>query len=151
MQEVVAGFEHRPDLTGLPPEDVERITSLLPLDLDIELAGTHIRCGTGPVECGMHFLLPSTASVSKCRGKYHVPGLFSAKFWRVRIACRSEEYWRRRSQKRWKNCMVSSHGNSWKQLYFECNLQDTLEQFDPTVSVVDELRRCASRVEMSLQ
>jgi len=36
---------------------------------------------------------------------------------------------------------VAAHGGSWKQLYFEQNLQDTLESFDPTVSVLDELRR----------
>jgi len=96
IQVVVQNFEKDPDLSGLPAEDVEEITSRLPLDLDIELAGTCIS---------------------------------------------NEEYWRRRSQKRWRNCDPTAHGQSWKQLYFELNLQDTLEIFDPAASVVDELRR----------
>ena len=52
LQVVVQNFEKDPDLSGLPAEDVEEITSRLPLDLDIELAGTCIRCGKGPRRSG---------------------------------------------------------------------------------------------------
>lgn len=36
---------------------------------------------------------------------------------------------------------VLGHAMSWKQLYFERNLQDVLEQFDPATSDLDQLRR----------
>mmetsp|Transcript_35781 Transcript_35781/g.91372 ORF Transcript_35781/g.91372 Transcript_35781/m.91372 type:complete len:103 (+) Transcript_35781:141-449(+) len=39
-----------------------------------------------------------------------------------------ESYWARRSNARWKNCEVTAHGNSWRQLYFERNLECCLEQ-----------------------
>lgn len=52
-----------------------------------------------------------------------------------------EDYWRRRACARWKNCEVSAHGNSWRQLYFERNLQDVLEQFDVSTSDITALRR----------
>mmetsp|Transcript_14515 Transcript_14515/g.31579 ORF Transcript_14515/g.31579 Transcript_14515/m.31579 type:complete len:396 (+) Transcript_14515:216-1403(+) len=52
-----------------------------------------------------------------------------------------EDYWKRRSSARWKNCEVATHGNSWKQLYFERNLQDAIEQYDPAVNDMDALRR----------
>ena len=42
-----------------------------------------------------------------------------------------ENYWRRRSTKRWRNLEVGQHGGSWKQLYFERNLAEALEKFDP--------------------
>jgi len=38
------------------------------------------------------------------------------------------EYWERRSCARWRNCDPAAHGQSWKQLYFERNLQEALEQ-----------------------
>jgi hypothetical protein len=38
-----------------------------------------------------------------------------------------EDYWRRRSCARWRNCDTVGHGRSWKQLYFERNLQEALE------------------------
>lgn len=38
-----------------------------------------------------------------------------------------EEYWRRRACARWRNCDPCAHGRSWKQLYFERNLQEALE------------------------
>ena len=39
-----------------------------------------------------------------------------------------EDYWKRRSRRRWRNLEIVEHGNSWKQLYFERNLADTLER-----------------------
>ena len=39
-----------------------------------------------------------------------------------------ESYWERRSKARWTNCDVLKHGGSFKQLYFERNLQDTIEE-----------------------
>ncbi|MEW5310530.1 MAG: hypothetical protein WDW38_002319 [Sanguina aurantia] len=52
-----------------------------------------------------------------------------------------EKYWKRRGCARWKNCEVFAHGNSWKQLYFERNLQDVLEMFDMNYSDLNELKR----------
>ncbi|GIL85252.1 hypothetical protein Vretimale_10770 [Volvox reticuliferus] len=52
-----------------------------------------------------------------------------------------EDYWRRRSQARWKNCEVAAHGYSWKQLFFERNLQEFLEQYDPSVTDLSSLKR----------
>eukprot|EP00798_Chlamydomonas_sp_ICE-L_P006722 gene6722-3393_t len=52
-----------------------------------------------------------------------------------------EDYWRRRSCARWRSCESTAHGYSWKQLYFERNLQDALEQFDPEINSMDQLRR----------
>lgn len=42
-----------------------------------------------------------------------------------------EGYWKRCSLARWDNCQISDHGSSWKRLYFERNLTDFLEAFDP--------------------
>lgn len=39
-----------------------------------------------------------------------------------------EAYWKRRACSRWRNCMVTPHGGSWKQLYMEQNLQEALER-----------------------
>lgn len=39
-----------------------------------------------------------------------------------------ESYWQRRSAARWKNCDPLPHGQSWKQLYMERNLQEAIEQ-----------------------
>jgi hypothetical protein len=39
-----------------------------------------------------------------------------------------ESYWQRRSAARWKNCDTLPHGQSWKQLYMERNLQEAIEQ-----------------------
>jgi hypothetical protein len=40
----------------------------------------------------------------------------------------NEIYWKLRSQARWTNCDPSKHGDSYKQLFFERNLQDVLEE-----------------------
>lgn len=53
----------------------------------------------------------------------------------------SERYWARRASARWRNCLVDAHGKSWKQLYFERNLEDALEQFNVATSNVHILRR----------
>lgn len=53
----------------------------------------------------------------------------------------NESYWRRRSQARWENCDIAGHGRSWKQLYFEKNIEDALETFDPESSDISQLRR----------
>jgi hypothetical protein len=41
----------------------------------------------------------------------------------------NENYWKLRSQARWTNCDSAKHGCSYKQLFFERNLQDTLEEW----------------------
>lgn len=52
-----------------------------------------------------------------------------------------EDYWKRRSQARWKNCEVAAHGYSWKQLFFERNLQEALEQYDPSATDLNSMKR----------
>eukprot|EP00199_Chlamydomonas_sp_CCMP681_P001676 CAMPEP_0119112800 /NCGR_PEP_ID=MMETSP1180-20130426/41743_1 /TAXON_ID=3052 ORGANISM="Chlamydomonas cf sp, Strain CCMP681" /NCGR_SAMPLE_ID=MMETSP1180 /ASSEMBLY_ACC=CAM_ASM_000741 /LENGTH=347 /DNA_ID=CAMNT_0007100509 /DNA_START=54 /DNA_END=1097 /DNA_ORIENTATION=+ len=52
-----------------------------------------------------------------------------------------EDYWKRRCNARWKNLEVSAHGMAFKQLYFERNLQDSIELYDPTLSAESDLRR----------
>lgn len=44
-------------------------------------------------------------------------------------AISDEAYWKHRSQSRWTNCDANKHGGSFKQLYFERNLQDTIEEY----------------------
>ena len=52
-----------------------------------------------------------------------------------------ESYWQRRSNARWRNCDCEAHGGSWKQLYFERNLEHALERFDPATSDAEGLQR----------
>ncbi|KAG1660164.1 hypothetical protein FOA52_005264 [Chlamydomonas sp. UWO 241] len=52
-----------------------------------------------------------------------------------------EDYWRRRCCSRWSNLEVTAHASSWKQLYFERNLEDVLEQYDPAVNALEDMRR----------
>mmetsp|Transcript_18993 Transcript_18993/g.22727 ORF Transcript_18993/g.22727 Transcript_18993/m.22727 type:complete len:422 (+) Transcript_18993:101-1366(+) len=52
-----------------------------------------------------------------------------------------ETYWKRRSCARWKNCQVAAHGGSWKQLYFERNMENALERYDPATTELNSLQR----------
>ena len=52
-----------------------------------------------------------------------------------------EGYWKRSALARWDNCQISSHGSSWKRLYFERNLSDFLELFDPKLHDTEDLTR----------
>jgi len=52
-----------------------------------------------------------------------------------------EGYWKRCSTERWDNCQISDHGSSWKRCYFERNLTDFLESFDPLKMDTEELTR----------
>ena len=52
-----------------------------------------------------------------------------------------EDYWRKRALHRWSKCEISGHGSSWKQLYFEKYIEETIERFDPLLSDIDDLRR----------
>ena len=52
-----------------------------------------------------------------------------------------EDYWKRRSLSRWKKVHTASHGNSWKQTYFEKNLQENIECFDPVTTELVSLER----------
>ena len=54
---------------------------------------------------------------------------------------RDEDYWKRRSLSRWKKVHTASHGNSWKQTYFEKNLQENIECFDPVTTELVSLER----------
>jgi len=52
-----------------------------------------------------------------------------------------ESYWKRRACLRWKSADFIPHGRSWKQLYFERNLEGALEAYDPTSGDPVELKR----------
>ena len=52
-----------------------------------------------------------------------------------------EPYWQRCASARWDNCQISDHGSSWKRLYFERNLADFLESFDPKTQDTEDLTR----------
>ena len=52
-----------------------------------------------------------------------------------------EGYWKRCSVERWDNCQISDHGSSWKRCFFERNLADFLEAFDPDKQDTEELTR----------
>ena len=52
-----------------------------------------------------------------------------------------EDYWKRRSLSRLKKVHTASHGNSWKQTYFEKNLQENIECFDPVTTDLVSLER----------
>ena len=52
-----------------------------------------------------------------------------------------EGYWKRCATNRWENCTISEHGSSWKRCYFEKNLTDFLETFDPLKTDTEELMR----------
>ncbi|KAJ3322658.1 T-complex-associated testis-expressed protein 1 [Boothiomyces sp. JEL0866] len=43
-----------------------------------------------------------------------------------------EDYWKRRSKARFIYASVTSHGNSWKRLFFELHLKDVIEKFTPS-------------------
>ncbi|KAH7298575.1 hypothetical protein KP509_25G050000 [Ceratopteris richardii] len=65
-----------------------------------------------------------------------------------------EEYWKKRALLKWKKCDTSNHGRSWKQLFFECNLADALENFDPTLedwSGLKELMETSKRFVHNLE
>lgn len=53
----------------------------------------------------------------------------------------SEEYWKRCcvDGKKWTNCLLSEHGFNWKQLFFEKNLQELLETYDPKLQTLESL------------
>lgn len=57
------------------------------------------------------------------------------------IHVHSEAFWKRccLESKNWNDCVLSEHGFSWKQAYFERNLQSILENFDTKVRSEDEL------------
>jgi len=53
-----------------------------------------------------------------------------------------EGFWKRCATQRWDNCEISAHGSSWKRCYFERNLAEFLETFDPrTGQETEELTR----------
>jgi len=52
-----------------------------------------------------------------------------------------EGYWKRCALQRWDNCQIVDHGSSWKRLYFERNLADFLELFDPAKMDTEDLTR----------
>ena len=52
-----------------------------------------------------------------------------------------EGYWKRCATARWDNCTIADHGSSWKRLYFERNLSDFLESFDPKLQDTEDLTR----------
>ena len=49
-----------------------------------------------------------------------------------------EDYWQRRARGRWENPETVDHGRSWKQLYFERNLQEAIEAHVAKASTSEE-------------
>ena len=49
-----------------------------------------------------------------------------------------EDYWQRRAEGRWENPETVDHGRSWKQLYFERNLQEAIEAHVAKASTSEE-------------
>lgn len=45
-----------------------------------------------------------------------------------------EGYWKRCCQSRWTVCDASDYGNSWKRMFFERHLENTIEHFIPDVT-----------------
>ena len=87
---IAQNFSNRPTLRGIPTRFVDRVTTLLPTTLPLDVTGPLID---------------------------------------------DEPYWQRCAAARWDNCQISDHGSSWKRLYFERNLADFLEAFDPKKQV----------------
>jgi len=52
-----------------------------------------------------------------------------------------ESYWRRCAMQKWQNYIVSNHGHSWKQLFFERSCEEELEAFDGTLQAQEEVTR----------
>jgi hypothetical protein len=52
-----------------------------------------------------------------------------------------EGYWKRCATARWDNCEISAHGSSWKRCYFERNLAEFLENFNPIKQDTEDLTR----------
>jgi len=52
-----------------------------------------------------------------------------------------EGYWKRCATARWDNCQISDHGSSWKRCYFERNLSEFLEYFNPVKQDTEDLTR----------
>ncbi|XP_062518832.1 dynein regulatory complex subunit 5-like [Corticium candelabrum] len=50
-----------------------------------------------------------------------------------------EGFWQRSCKSRWEVCDVSNHGNSWKRMFFERNLQGLIENFVPEATDPKEL------------
>lgn len=53
----------------------------------------------------------------------------------------NENYWKRCCIARfgWQNCNLDEHGLLWKQMYFEKELQEKLEDFDPLTEEIEEI------------
>ncbi|KAL2651094.1 hypothetical protein R1flu_019222 [Riccia fluitans] len=60
-----------------------------------------------------------------------------------------EAYWKRRVQVRWRNCDIVAHGRSWKQTFFERNLQEALERSRSVLPISSGVKclmaNCAAR------
>lgn len=50
-----------------------------------------------------------------------------------------ESYWERCCRTRWGLCDISEHDGSWKTMYFERNVQETIEKFVPEASDQNDL------------
>ena len=98
-------------------------------------------------ECGA--LVEAAATRQRRKEGGAVP---PAEFWqslrRLRVRRRAplssdEAYWERccMAREEWQPCRVADYGRSWKRLYFERNLTDFLEAFDPDQQDTEELTR----------
>ena len=132
MDVVAANFEQKPTFGALPAKDVKNIVNLLSLDLPLELVGTvSPRPPPSPLQTSHHLHLEHRKGADD-------GGLDAA--W-GRAADRRRGLLAERALHRWSKCEISGHGSSWKQLYFEKYIEETIERFDPLLSDIDDLRR----------
>ncbi|ESN93843.1 hypothetical protein HELRODRAFT_88074 [Helobdella robusta] len=59
--------------------------------------------------------------------------------WVTTDVVKDDEYWKRKCRARWRTSDSKEHRNSWKATYMEMNMQETLEQFVPSVSDLNDL------------
>jgi len=62
-----------------------------------------------------------------------------------------EEYWKRCAQHKYENCQLAQHGNSWKQLYCEKYIKEVVEEYDPAVSDLGELKKLLSALQSRIR
>lgn len=66
-------------------------------------------------------------------------------------AIESDEYWERRAKENWANVLLASHGNSWKQLYFERIVQDTVESGELDMETITLAREFVHGIRLTVQ
>jgi hypothetical protein len=106
MKVIVANFEQRPVVEMILPRQMREITNMLPLTLDLVVAGA----------LRVRVLLSQACTHTHCLAAKYVF---------------DENYWKRRCVEAfgWHKCAISEHGMMWKQLFFEKAIQVSLLTF----------------------